>query len=145
MGASPLLSALFHDEPTVESLSAMGLEASAVGNHEFDHGAAELLRLQRGGCHANDGCKGPQAFGGARFTYLAASTIDTRSGRTLLPPDVVKRFEGIPVAFIGLTLKGTPQIVVPSGVAGLEFRDEAQTVNALVPELRGRASRRSSC
>ena len=136
VGASPLLSALFHDEPTVESLSAMGLEASAVGNHEFDHGAAELLRLQRGGCHANDGCKGPQAFGGARFTYLAASTIDTRSGRTLLPPYVVKRFQGIPVAFIGLTLKGTPQIVVPSGVAGLEFRDEAQTVNALVPELR---------
>ena len=136
VGASPLLSALFHDEPTVESLSAMGLEASAVGNHEFDHGAAELLRLQRGGCHASDGCKGPQAFGGARFTYLAASTIDTRSGRTLLPPYVVKRFQGIPVAFIGLTLKGTPQIVVPSGVAGLEFRDEAQTVNALVPELR---------
>ena len=136
VGASPLLSALFHDEPTVESLSAMGLEASAVGNHEFDHGAAELLRLQRGGCHASDGCKGPQAFGGARFSYLAASTIDTRSGRTLLPPYVVKRFQGIPVAFIGLTLKGTPQIVVPSGVAGLEFRDEAQTVNALVPELR---------
>ena len=136
VGASPLLSALFHDEPTIESLSAMGLEASAVGNHEFDHGAAELLRLQRGGCHASDGCKGPQAFGGARFAYLAASTIDTRSGRPLLPPYVVKRFQGIPVAFIGLTLKGTPQIVVPSGVAGLEFRDEAQTVNALVPELR---------
>ena len=138
VGASPLLSALFHDEPTVEALNAMGLEASAVGNHEFDHGAAELLRLQRGGCHPSDGCKGPLPFGGARFAYLAASTVDTRSGRTLLPPYVVKRFQGIPVAFIGLTLKDTPQIVVPTGVAGLEFRDEVETVNALVPELRAK-------
>jgi 5'-nucleotidase len=135
VGASPLVSALFHDEPTVEALSLMGLEASAVGNHEFDHGAAELLRLQRGGCHPTDGCKGPQPFTGARFRWLAASTIDTRSGQTLLPSYHVKRFQGIPVAFIGLTLKDTPQIVVPSGVAGLQFRDEVATVNALVPEL----------
>jgi 5'-nucleotidase len=136
VGASPLLSALFRDEPTIESLGMMGLEASAVGNHEFDSGSAELLRQQRGGCHAERGCKGPQPFAGARFQYLAASTVDTATGRTLLPPYVVKRFDGIPVAFIGLTLKETPQIVVPAGVAGLEFRDEAQTVNALVPELR---------
>ncbi len=136
VGASPLVSALFHDEPTVESLSLMGLEVSAVGNHEFDHGAAELLRLQRGGCHPTDGCKGAEPFAGARFQYLAASTVDVRSGRTIFPPYLVKRFQGIPVAFIGLTLKGTPRIVVPAGVAGLEFRDEAATVNALVPELR---------
>jgi 5'-nucleotidase len=136
VGASPLVSALFHDEPTVEALSLMGLEASAVGNHEFDHGGAELLRLQRGGCHPTDGCKGPQPFAGAKFRWLAASTIDTRSGQTLLPAYHVKRFQGIPVAFIGLTLKDTPQIVVPSGVAGLQFRDEVQTVNALVPELK---------
>jgi 5'-nucleotidase len=136
VGATPLVSALFHDEPTVEALSLMGLEASAVGNHEFDHGSAELLRLQRGGCHPVDGCKGPQPFAGARFKWLAASTIDTRSGRTLLPAYHVKRFQGIPVAFIGLTLKDTPQIVVPAGVAGLQFRDEVLTVNALVPELK---------
>jgi len=136
VGASPLASALFHDEPTVEALGLMGLEASAVGNHEFDHGSAELLRLQRGGCHPTGGCKGPQRFAGAKFRWLAASTIDTRSGQTLLPAYHVKRFQGIPVAFIGLTLKDTPQIVVPSGVAGLQFRDEVQTVNALVPELR---------
>jgi 5'-nucleotidase len=136
IGASPLTSALFHDEPTVEALGAMGLEASAVGNHEFDHGSAELLRLQRGGCHPVDGCKGPQPFAGARFRWLAASTIDERSGQTLLPAYHVKRFQGIPVAFIGLTLKDTPQIVVPAGVAGLQFRDEVQTVNALVPELK---------
>jgi 5'-nucleotidase len=119
IGASPLISALFKDEPTVQALSAMGLFASAVGNHEFDRGAAELLRLQ----------------GLAGFQYLAASTVDVATGRTLLPAYVVKRFEGIPVAFIGLTLKATPSIVVPSGVAGLEFRDEAETVNALVPAL----------
>jgi 5'-nucleotidase len=134
IGASPLVSALFRDEPTVEALSMIGLEASAVGNHEFDRGAAELLRLQRGGC-APEGCAGPQPYAGARFQWLAASTFDA-GGRTILPPYHVKRFEGIPVAFIGLTLKDTPNIVVPSGVAGLRFADEAETVNALVPELR---------
>jgi 5'-nucleotidase len=135
IGATPLLSALFRDEPTIESLGLMGLEASAVGNHEFDRGAVELLRLQQGGCHI-EGCKGPSAFKGARFQYLAASTVDERSGRTLLPPFYVKRFQGVPVAFIGLTLKDTPTIVVPAGVAGLRFRDEAETVNELVPQLR---------
>jgi 5'-nucleotidase len=136
VGASPLLSALFHDEPTIESLGLMGLEIAAVGNHEFDHGATELLRLQHGGCHPGDGCKGPAPFAGARFQYLAANAVERATGKTLLPPYVVKRFDGVPVAFIGLTLKETPQIVVPSGVAGLEFRDEAETVNALVPGLR---------
>jgi 5'-nucleotidase len=136
VGASPLLSALFDDEPTIESLGLMGLAISAVGNHEFDRGAAELLRLQRGGCHPDKGCQGPRPFAGASFQYLAASTIDTRTGQPILPAYVVKRFEGIPVAFIGLTLKATPQIVMPAGVAGLAFRDEAATVNALVPELR---------
>ena len=136
VGATPLLSALFRDEPTIEALSLMGLEASAVGNHEFDRGRDELLRLQRGGCHPAEGCKGPAPFAGARFQYLAASTFDAASGRTILPSTFVKRFEGVPVAFIGLTLKDTPQLVVPAGVAGLRFADEAETVNALVPELK---------
>ncbi len=136
IGATPLLSALFRDEPTIESLGMMGLEVTAVGNHEFDKGSAELLRMQAGGCHPTDGCKGPQPFKGASFKYLAASTFDTRTGKTILPAYHVKRFEGIPVAFIGLTLKDTPSIVVPSGVAGLRFDDEAATVNRLVPELK---------
>jgi 5'-nucleotidase len=136
IGATPLLSALFRDEPSIESLSTMGLEISAVGNHEFDKGAAELLRMQRGGCGAFEGsCKGPQPFQGARFQYLAASTVVQATGQTLLPAYAVKRFEGVPVAFIGLTLKETPGIVVPAGVAGLSFRDEAETVNSLLPEL----------
>jgi 5'-nucleotidase len=136
VGATPLVSALFHDEPTIEAMNLMGLEASAVGNHEFDKGSVELLRLQRGGCHPTDGCKGPQPFGGARFQYLGAGIVDTRTGNALLPSTHIKRFQGIPVAFIGLTLKDTPTIVAPAGVAGLKFGDEAETVNALVPGLR---------
>nr|WP_262299890.1 bifunctional metallophosphatase/5'-nucleotidase [Microvirga sp. HBU67692] len=138
IGASPLLSGLFHDEPTVEALSMMGLEASAVGNHEFDEGKDELLRMQNGGCHPKDTCRGPHPFKGAQYQYLAATTIDTATGKTILPAYFIKEFDGIPVAFIGLTLKDTPNIVMPSGVAGLTFQDEAETVNALVPELRAK-------
>jgi 5'-nucleotidase len=138
IGASPLLSSMFHDEPTIESMSTMGLEISAVGNHEFDKGKVELKRMQSGGCHPVDGCTGPHPFLGAKFNYLAASTFDTTTGQTLFPPYTVKTFEGIPVAFIGLTLKGTPAIVAPPGVAGLRFGDEAETVNALIPELKAK-------
>jgi 5'-nucleotidase len=136
IGATPLLSALFRDEPTIESMSLMGLEMSAVGNHEFDKGAEELLRMQRGGCHPTDGCKGPAPFKGASYQYLAASTVVDKTGETLLPAYKVKSFQGIPVAFIGLTLQATPTIVVPAGVAGLTFKGEAETVNALVPKLK---------
>jgi 5'-nucleotidase len=138
IGASPLLSAMFHDEPTIESLSMMGLAISSVGNHEFDEGRDELLRMQNGGCHPLDGCQGPHPFAGAAFHYLAASTIDKNTGKPVFPPYEIRQFEGIPIAFIGLTLKGTAGIVSPVGVAGLEFKDEADTVNALVPELKAR-------
>jgi 5'-nucleotidase len=138
IGASPFLSAMFHDEPTIESLSMMGLEVASVGNHEFDEGKDELLRMQNGGCHPVDRCQGPHPFAGARFRYLAASTIEKSTGKTIFPPFEIKQFEGIPVGFIGLTLKGTPNLVSPPGVAGLEFKDEAETVNALVPELKAR-------
>ena len=138
IGASPLLSSMFHDEPTIESLSMMGLEISSVGNHEFDHGKDELLRMQNGGCHPTDQCQGPHPFTGAKFHYLAASTVEKGSGRTIFPAYEIREFEGIPVAFIGLTLKGTADIVSPVSVAGLEFEDEAETVNALVPELKAR-------
>jgi len=131
IGASPLLSGLFHDEPTIESLSMMGLAITAVGNHEFDEGKTELLRMQNGGCHGEETCRGPQPFKGAAFHYLAASTIDTTTGKTVFPPYEIRTFEGIPVAFIGLTLKGTAGIISPDASAGLEFRDEAETVNAL--------------
>ena len=138
IGASPFLSAMFHDEPTIESLSMMGLEIASVGNHEFDEGKDELLRMQNGGCHPVDKCQGPHPFAGARFHYLAASTVEKDTGKTVFPAYEIREFEGIPVAFIGLTLKGTATIVSPPGIAGLEFKDEADTVNALVPELKAR-------
>jgi 5'-nucleotidase len=138
IGASPFLSAMFHDEPTIESLSMMGLAISSVGNHEFDEGKDELLRMQNGGCHPVDACQGPHPFLGAKFRYLAASTIEKSNGKTVFPPYEIREFEGIPMAFIGLTLKGTPNIISPASAAGLEFRDEAETVNSLVPELKAR-------
>src|SRR6201995_5589274 len=138
IGASPFLSAMFHDEPTIEALSMMGLEVAAVGNHEFDEGKDELLRMQNGGCHPVDKCQGPHPFLGAKFHYLAASTFDKSTGKTIFPPYEIREFQGIPVAFGVLTLKGTPGIVSPVGIAGLEFKDEADTVNALVPELKAR-------
>ncbi len=147
IGATPLISSLFFDEPSVETLNRIGLEFSAVGNHEFDKGSAELQRLQNGGCKTTGGqtdpnsCKGastgtPVPFEGAKFKWLSANVISTASGKPLLPAYGIKTFNGVKVAFIGVTLKATPTIVTPTGVAGLEFRDEAQTVNALVPELR---------
>jgi 5'-nucleotidase len=138
IGASPFLSAMFHDEPTIESMSMMGLEVASVGNHEFDGGKDELKRMQNGGCHPLEKCQGPHPFQGATFHYLAASTIETATGKTIFPAYEIKEFDGIPVAFIGLTLKGTPNIISPTSAAGLEFRDEAETVNALVGELRAR-------
>src|SRR5882724_1180389 len=147
IGASPLISALFFDEPAVETINKIGVEFNAVGNHEFDKGPAELKRLQNGGCKITNGlpdpnsCKGlgsgaPGTFDGAKFKWLSANVFETATGRTLLPPYGIKSFNGVKVAFIGMTLKGTPDIVTPTGVAGLEFRDEADTVNALVPRLR---------
>jgi len=138
IGASPFLSAMFHDEPTIEALSMMGLDISSVGNHEFDEGKAELLRMQNGGCHPVDKCQGPHPFLGAKFRYLSASTFEKATGKTVFPAYDIRTFDGIQVAFIGLTLKGTPNIISPESAAGLEFRDEAETVNALIPELKAR-------
>lgn len=135
----------FLDEPAVEALNRVGLEFNSVGNHEFDKGAGELKRLQEGGCKAADpnSCQGasvgtPVPFEGAKFRWLSANVIERASGRPLLPAYGLKRFDGIGVAFIGVTLKGTPMIVTPGGVRGLAFRDEAETVNELVPQLKAR-------
>jgi 5'-nucleotidase len=135
IGASPLISALFHDEPTIEAFNVIGLDYNAVGNHEFDEGAAELLRMQHGGCHPVEGCRDGDGFAGATFQFLAANVVRQDTATTLFPAYQVRSFAGAKVAFIGMTLKGTPTIVTPSGVAGLTFTDEAETVNALVPHL----------
>jgi 5'-nucleotidase len=142
IGASPLTSALFHDEPTIEAMNAIGLKLNAVGNHEFDEGSAELLRMQNGGCHPDDGCfDGPDAdtepdgFAGADFGFLAANVVRENTGETLFPPYAIKSFAGLKVGFIGLTLEGTPEIVTAAGVAGLKFLDEAETINKYAAEL----------
>ena len=147
IGASPLISARFFDEPAVETLNHVGVEFNAVGNHEFDRGSKELRRLQGGGCKFTNGARDPNScnglgsrrrgtFDGARFKWLSANVVEKATGRTLLPAYGVKTFRGVKVAFIGMTLRGTPRIVIPTRVAGLDFRDEADTVNALVPRLR---------
>ena len=135
IGASPLISALFHDEPTIEAMNLMGLDINGVGNHEFDEGAAELLRMQYGGSHPIDGDLDGDPFLGADFEFLAANVVVDETGETLFPPYTIRNYQGVKVAFIGMTLEGTPTIVTPSGVAGLTFHDEAETVNALVPQL----------
>lgn len=133
IGASPLPSALTHDEPTIALMDVLGLDVSSVGNHEFDEGLDELLRLQRGGCRTDVPCKAP--FAGAHFTYLAANVTD-RSGKTILPGTLVKKVGGATVGLVGVVLHETPSLVTPSGVAGLTFGDEADAVNAAVPRLR---------
>jgi len=135
IGASPLLSALFHDEPTIEAMNEIGLDINSVGNHEFDEGTTELLRMQNGGCHPTDGCLDGNGFAGADFQFLAANVVSESTGETLFAPYTIRNFNGAKVAFIGMTLEGTPNIVSPSGVAGFDFLDEADTVNALIPEL----------
>lgn len=138
IGASPLTSALFLDEPTILAANQFGLELNAVGNHEFDRGSAELLRMQRGGCEKYTGrepCAVDRPFPGAKFQFLAANVL-TRDGTTLFPGTALKRFGPITIGFIGITLKETGVLVTPSGVAGLSFADEAATANALVPELK---------
>jgi 5'-nucleotidase len=136
VGGSPFFSGLFHDEPSVESLNAMNLDVSSVGNHEFDEGVTELLRKQHGGCHPVDGCYFPdQPFAGADFQWLAANVVD-EAGQTPLPPYWITQYGGVKVAFIGMTLEATDTLVSASGIQGYDFLDEADTANALVPLLR---------
>jgi 5'-nucleotidase len=135
IGASPLISALFHDEATIEAMNLAGLNLTSVGNHEFDEGTTELRRMQTGGCHPVDGCQDGTPFEGARFQYLSANVVDAQ-GHPLFPAYAVRELGGVKVAFIGMTLEGTAQIVNAAGIRGYQFRDEADTVNALVPELK---------
>ena len=144
IGASPLLSAAFHDEPTVESMNALGLDVSSVGNHEFDEGYHELQRMADGGCiDDGDGANNQNScadhtFRGADFDYLAANVTEDATGRTILPAYSIKKVGAARIGFIGMTLKDTPSIVTASGIAGLSFADEVATANKLVPVLKRR-------
>jgi 5'-nucleotidase len=137
IGGSPAFSGLFHDEPSVESLNAMQLDIASVGNHEFDEGVTELLRMQYGGCHPVDGCYFPDApYDGAYFQWLAANVVDEFDATaTPLPPYWIEQFNNVKVGFIGMTLEATDTLVAAAGIQGWRFLDEAETANALVPIL----------
>jgi 5'-nucleotidase len=151
IGASQLASALFHDEPITIASNLMHVDFASVGNHEFDEGSAELLRVQNGGCHPTDGCAAApyklanggttNVYPGADFQYLSTNVVVDATGQTLFPETAIKQFNStdgkrkVKIGFIGETLEGTPTIVTPSGVAGLTFQDEADAANRAVAAL----------
>jgi 5'-nucleotidase len=151
IGASPLASALFHDEPITIASNLMRVDFGSVGNHEFDEGSGELLRMQNGGCHPTDGCQAaPYAlangsttnvYPGADFQYLSANVIRDSTGQPLFPAYGIKEFTAdggkrkFKVGFIGEVLQSRPTIVTPTGVAGLTFQDEADAANRAVADL----------
>ncbi len=124
VGASPLVSAAFHDEPTVEEMNSLGLDVTSVGNHEFDEGVDELLRLQNGGCHPTDGCQDGDGFAGADYPMLAANVVRKSNGKPILPPYKIRKVGDVKVGFVGMTLEGTPSIVNPNGIQSVNFLDE---------------------
>ncbi|MED4970640.1 bifunctional metallophosphatase/5'-nucleotidase [Parageobacillus toebii] len=136
VGASSPVSALLQDEPTIEFLNKLGFDVGTLGNHEFDEGVDEMLRLINGGTHPKTGY-----FRGADFPYVSANVIDKKTGKPILPPYVIKKVKGIPIGFIGVTLSDTPSIVIPSGVAGVAFTDEAEAINEAVKQLKRRGVR----
>ena len=139
IGGSTFLSGMFHDEPSVETLNAMGLDVSSVGNHEFDEGTDELLRMQNGGCHPEDGCYfEDEPYKGAQFQWLAANVVKRDTGKTLLPGTSIKQVSGVEVGFIGMTLEATDTLVSPAGVASVDFKDEVETANAQAAALKAR-------
>ncbi|MDB1087987.1 5'-nucleotidase C-terminal domain-containing protein [Streptomyces sp. ACA25] len=137
VGATPLLSGMFHDEPTIEALNLMEMDVVGVGNHEFDEGWRELIRKQEGGCHPADGCYvEDREFEGADFPFLAANVVHEDTGKPVLAPYSVQNIKGVKVGFIGVTLEGTADIVTAEGIRGLEFRDEVETLNKYTEELK---------
>ncbi len=141
IGASPLVSGAFLDEPTIAAMNLVGLDLNAVGNHEFDKGPRELWRMQGGGC-AKFTTLTPcrlESFQGAKFRFLAAN-VRTADGVTLFAPTAIRQFGQIRIGFIGMTLKGTDNLVSPASIAGLSFADEVVTANALVPALKAQGA-----
>ncbi|HSK24335.1 MAG TPA: 5'-nucleotidase C-terminal domain-containing protein [Egicoccus sp.] len=134
VGATPVLSNLFYDEPTVEVMNAMGLAIQSVGNHEFDRGRVELERRADGGCFEADcGYRGDADFLGQDYSTLSANVVDEATDAPLTDPYEIVTMGGIDVGFIGVVTEDTPNIVKPDGVEGLDFRPEAETVNEWLP------------
>ena len=135
VGGTPLVSAAFHDEPVVEEMNKLGLDVTSVGNHEFDEGVAELRRLQNGGCHPVDGCQDGDGFVGAKYPMLAANVVYKASGKPIMRPYTIRQVGGVKVGIVGMTLKGTPSIVNPAGIANVNFLDEAATANKFAAQV----------
>lgn len=139
VGASPAMSSLWADEPTIEAMNMLDLRVSAVGNHEFDAGRKELLRQQNGGCDSPrpaKACQMARNYGGAKFTYLAANVVDKATGKPFIPAFRIEEVKGIKVGLVGVVLEDTRSVVMASGIAGLEFGDEAAAINRAVPDMR---------
>ena len=144
VGASPAMSSMFADEPSLTALTMAGMYASSVGNHEFDNGRAELLRQQHGGCASirpDKACKFAASFGGAGFTYLAANVLDAATGKPFLPAYRIADVRGVKVGLIGAVIKDTASLVLASGIVGLHFIDEADAVNKIIPEMRAKGAK----
>lgn len=143
VGASPAMSSMWADEPSIEAMNLLGLRASSVGNHEFDQGRQELLRQQRGGCvspRPEKACKFTPAFGGAKFPYLAANVLDSATGKAFLPAYRIEQVKGVKLGLVGAVLKDTASMVLASGIAGLRFVDEAEAINKAIPEMRAQGA-----
>jgi 5'-nucleotidase len=138
VGASPAMSSMWADEPSIDAMNLLGLTASSLGNHEFDHGRVELLRQQNGGCATPrpEACKFTALYDGAKFPYLAANVRDHATGKLLVPAYRIEEAHGVKIAMIGAVLKNTAAVALASGIAGLDFGDEADAINGLLPELR---------
>ena len=134
VGASPQMSSLLKDEPTLSALGDLGLAVSSLGNHDLDAGLPELVRKIRGEC-ATTGCAWPE-FKGASFPYLAANMFEIETGKRVLPSHILKDVGGLKIAFVGAVTRDVPKVILPKSIVGLRFADEADTLNALVPELR---------
>jgi len=143
VGASPAMSSLWADEPTIEAMNMLDLRASAVGNHEFDAGRKELLRQQNGGCDSprpTKACQMSKNYGGAKFTYLAANVLDSVSGKPFIPAFRIVETRGVKVGLVGVVLQDTRSVVMASGIAGLSFGDEAEAINRAIPQMRAQGA-----
>lgn len=140
IGGSPLTSALFRDEPTIEAMNALGLDVNAVGNHEFDKGAAELKRVFSGGCAPTvappfASCAADGKHRGANFAVIAANVLDAND-QPWLPPYTIRHIESVRIGIIGAVTRATPRIVLPNGIVGLKFRAEIGALNHYARELK---------
>jgi 5'-nucleotidase len=144
IGASPALSSMWADEPSIEAMNLLGLRLSSVGNHEFDQGRKELLRQQSGGCESprpNKACRLMPNYGGARFTYLAANVLDSSTGKPFMPGYRIEEVKGVKVGVAGAVLQGTASVAVASAIAGLDFIDEAEAINKTLPQMRAEGAK----